>query len=81
MSARVKLRATGTGFSDAVEVFLDGVAFSKPAGVRNGNTLIVQKGPLVDGRALSDVLVPGKTVLITVRDSDGSIGVFSYVQQ
>src|SRR5262245_6896309 len=81
VSARGKLRATGIGFSDAVEVFIDGVAFSKPAGVKNDNTLIVQKGPLVDGRALSEVLVPGKTVLISFRNSDGSIGVFSYVQE
>jgi hypothetical protein len=57
-SARVtgKVRAIGSGFTDAVDVFLDGVAFSKPGGVRNDNTLVVQKGGLVDGRAISDVL-------------------------
>jgi len=37
-----KLRVTGGGFSDAVEVFLDGIAFTKPAGVRNDNTIVVQ---------------------------------------
>jgi uncharacterized repeat protein (TIGR01451 family) len=76
-----KLRAMGTGFSDTVDVFIDGVAFSKPAGVRNGNTMIVQKGPLVDGHALSDVLTPGKTILISFRNNDGGIGAFSYTQQ
>jgi hypothetical protein len=76
-----KLRATGAGFSDAVQVFIDGVAFSKPAGVRNDNTMIVQKGPLVDGHVLSDLLAPGKAILISFRNSDGGIGAFSYTQQ
>ena len=76
-----KLRATGSGFSDAVDVFIDGVAFQKPAGVRSDNTLIIQKGPLVDGHALSDLLAPGKTILISFRNSDVGIGAFSYTQQ
>jgi len=33
------------------------------------------------GRAISDVLVPVKNVLISVRNSDGGIGAFSYTQQ
>jgi uncharacterized repeat protein (TIGR01451 family) len=75
-----KLRATGSGFSDAVDVFLDGVGFLKPAGVRNENTLIIQKGPLTDGRAPSDVLVQGKTVIVSFRNSNGGIGALSYTQ-
>jgi len=83
MSVRAggKLRATGAGFTDAVDVFLDGVAFSKPSSIRNDNTLLIQKGALVDGRSASDVLVPGKTVLISFRNSDGGIGAFAYTQQ
>ena len=83
MNVRVggKLRATGTGFSDVIDVFLDAVAFSKAAGVKNDNTMVVQKGPLVDGRVLSDVLSSGKTVLISFRNSNGGIGAFSYTQQ
>jgi len=76
-----KLKATGSGFSDAVDVFLDGIAFSKPGSVRNGNTLVVQKGGLVDGRAISDVLVPGKTVLFSFRNGDGGIAAFNFTQQ
>jgi hypothetical protein len=48
---------------------------------RNNNTLLIEKGELVDGRSLSDVLLPGKTVLISFRNSDGGIGTFSYTQQ
>jgi uncharacterized repeat protein (TIGR01451 family) len=83
MSVRVggKLRATGIGFSDAVEVLLGGVSFVKPSSLRNDNTLLIQKGTLVDGKSLSDVLLPGKTVLISFRNSDGGIGVFNYTQQ
>jgi uncharacterized repeat protein (TIGR01451 family) len=76
-----KLRVTGTGFSDAVDVFFDGVAFSKPASVRNDNTMVVQKGVLVDGRVPADLLSSGKTVLISIRNSNGGIGAFSYTQQ
>jgi uncharacterized repeat protein (TIGR01451 family) len=83
MSVRVggKLRATGDGFTDAVEVFLDNVAFSRPSSIRNDNTLLIQKGTLVDGRSASDVFVPGKTVLISFKNSDGGIGAFVYTQQ
>jgi hypothetical protein len=76
-----KLRAAGTGFTDAVDVFVDGVAFAKPAAVRTDNALVVQKGPLVDGRFLTDLLSGGKTVLISFRNSNGGIGAFSYTQQ
>jgi hypothetical protein len=82
MSVRVsgKLRATGAGFSDPVEVLLGLVPFAKPSSLR-GDTLLIQKGTLVDGRSLSDVLMPGKTVLINFRNSDGAIGSFNYTQQ
>jgi len=75
-----KMRAIGGGFTDTVEVFVDGVAFARPA-VVNNNTVVVQKGPLVDGRSLSDLLSGGKTVLISFRNSNGGIGSFSYTQQ
>jgi uncharacterized repeat protein (TIGR01451 family) len=75
MGVRVagKLRASGTGFTDAVDVLMDGVKFSKQSSVRNNNTLIIQKGALIDGRGLLDVLVPGKTVLFSFRNSDGAL--------
>jgi hypothetical protein len=76
-----KLRATGSGFTDAVDVFVDGVAFARPAAVRSDNAMVVQKGPLVDGRFLTDLLSGGKTILISFRNSNGGIGAFSYTQQ
>jgi hypothetical protein len=83
MSVRVggKVRATGAGFTDSVAVFLEGVAFTKAASVRNDNTLLIQKGTLVDGRSVSDVLLQGKTVLMSFRNSNGGIGAFAYTQQ
>ena len=76
-----KLKANGSEFTDSVEVFVDGVAFARPASVSSDNGLVVQKGPLVDGRFLTDVLTPGKTVLISFRNSTGGIGAFSYTKQ
>jgi uncharacterized repeat protein (TIGR01451 family) len=76
-----KLRATGSGFTDVVDVFVDAVAFAKQAVVKSDNALVLQKGPLVDGRFLTDVLTQGKAILISFRNSNGGIGAFSYTQQ
>ncbi|MFY9555447.1 MAG: hypothetical protein WAV20_20365 [Blastocatellia bacterium] len=67
-----KLKITGSGFSAPAQVFLDGIGFVKQA-VLAEITLVVQKGPLKDGRFLADVVRPGKTMIISVRNSNGGI--------
>lgn len=79
VKASSKLKVTGSGFTRDVEVFLDGAPFKKKAKL-SGNQ-ITQKGSLLDGRSIKDVLTEGRTVLITVRNSDGGIGSFSYRQE
>jgi hypothetical protein len=76
-----KIKATGTGFTDDVQVFIGAVGFSRPASVRNENTLVVQKGALADGSNLGDVLTPGKTVIMSFRNRNGGIGSFSFTAQ
>jgi uncharacterized repeat protein (TIGR01451 family) len=75
-----KIKATGTGFSDNVKVFIGGTGFSRAATVKNANMLVVQKGPLTDGTSVGDIVTPGTTVLISVQNSNGGIGSFSFTQ-
>jgi uncharacterized repeat protein (TIGR01451 family) len=72
-----KLKASGTGFSDTVEVFIGGTGFLKAAVVPDG-TLVIQKGPLTSGLSIGDIVTENKQVLITVKNSDGGIGSFNY---
>jgi uncharacterized repeat protein (TIGR01451 family) len=71
-----KLKASGTGFSDPVEVFIGGTGFVKTAVVPDG-TLVIQKGLLTSGLSIPDILT-GKQVLVTVKNSDGGVGSFTY---
>ena len=73
-----KLKASGTGFSDPVEVFIGGTGFVKAAVVPDG-TLVIQKGPLTSGLSINDILTEGKQVLVTVKNSDGGVGSFTYL--
>ena len=75
-----KIKATGNGFSDNVTVFIGGTGFSRAAAVKNGNTLVIQKGTLADGTSVGDVITPGTTVIISVQNSNGGIGSFSFTQ-
>ena len=72
-----KLKASGTGFSDPVEVFIGGSGFVKAAVVPDG-TLVIQKGPLTSGLSINDILTEGKQVLVTVKNSGGGVGSFTY---
>lgn len=71
-----KLKANGSGFSGAVQVFVDGVGFVKET-VLADSTLIVQKGLLTDGSLISDIGAT-KSALITIRNGDGGLGSFTY---
>jgi hypothetical protein len=75
-----KIKAIGEGFTDPAEIFLDGVGFKKPAAFRD-STLIVQKGALTDGRFIGDIVTAGKTVVISVRNSNGGISSLAFTAQ
>lgn len=75
-----KIKASGSGFTDPPQVFLDGVGFNKPA-VFSDSTLVIQKGTLTDGRSILDVLTPGRTVVISVRNSNGGISSMAFTPQ
>ena len=69
------LRITGSGFTEGlrVEVIVNGecVGFRKKAKIKKRGTLIVQNGPLADGRSLSQV--QGFTRSIRLIRSDGEV--------
>ena len=75
-----KIKTIGSGFTDPAQVFLDGIGFSKPA-VFGDNTVVIQKGTLIDGRSILDVVTPGKTVVISVRNSNGGISSRAFTAQ
>jgi uncharacterized repeat protein (TIGR01451 family) len=70
-----QLNIRGSGFTDNVEVFIDGVGFRKNARLKNGKQ-VVQKGALLDGRSIDQILAPGKSVLLTVRNTNGGVASF-----
>ncbi|MFY9555446.1 MAG: DUF11 domain-containing protein [Blastocatellia bacterium] len=75
-----KIKVIGSGFTDPAQVFLDGVEFVKQT-VFADSTLVVQKGALTDGRTITDVVRPGRTVIISVRNSNGGLSSIAFVGQ
>ena len=73
-----KITAKGSGFTDAVEVLLDGIPFVDPAKVKSGNAKAVQKGSLVIGQTVEQYMASGTTFLIVVRNSDGGTTGWEY---
>jgi hypothetical protein len=71
-----KLKIFGSGFSGEVQVVVDGVAFARAA-VLAGSTLIVQKGPLIDGTGIGDI-GSSKPVLVTAKNGDGGLATFLF---
>jgi hypothetical protein len=67
-----KIVAVGSGFTGAVEVFLDGIRFVQAAKVKKG-TKVTQKGTLVTGQTLGQYLQTGRPVEISFRNSNGGI--------
>lgn len=75
-----KIAAKGSGFSRAVQVFVDGIPFASAAKVKPGGTKVVQKGALVTGQTLSQYITPGKTVAITFRNENGGVATYVYTK-
>jgi hypothetical protein len=68
-----KLKATGTGFTDRVAVFADGIPFVAAAKVKKSNTVVRQTGTLVTGMTIPAFFTSGKTVEVAFVNDDGGI--------
>jgi hypothetical protein len=66
-----KLRIDGSGFTDSVTVLVNQFAFVREARVSHG-VRVVQGGELTNGMSLDDYLRPGRSALVTVRNSTGA---------
>jgi hypothetical protein len=76
VKATGKLKILGSGFTGQVHVFVDGVEFAR-APVLADSTLLIQKGTLTDGTAISDIGT-SKSVLVTVKNGDGGFASFIF---
>jgi uncharacterized repeat protein (TIGR01451 family) len=71
-----KLKGVGSDLADGVQVFVNGVGFIRQA-VFADSTLVIQKGPLTDGTAITDLGTNG-AVLVTFRNPDGGLGSITF---
>ena len=71
-----KIAATGTGFASDVRVIFGGLPFSTAPKLKRNNTKLTQKGPLVTGQSIGDVLngfvTPGSTVTVLFVNGNGN---------
>jgi uncharacterized repeat protein (TIGR01451 family) len=70
---RAKVLAKGEGFVEAVQVLVDGVGFAAPGVLKKNNSKLIQKGALTSGQTLGEVLLPGKTVLLSFKNPNGAV--------
>jgi uncharacterized repeat protein (TIGR01451 family) len=71
-----KINAVGSGFTDAVEVLLDGIPFVDDSKVKKSATKVVQKGTLLTGQTVDQYTEGGGTFLLVFRNSDGGTTVW-----
>jgi uncharacterized repeat protein (TIGR01451 family) len=76
-----KITVTGTGFTDAVTVTIDGIAFEKVAEVKKKKTKIVQKGKLSNGQTIGDYVTPGRTVFLCYENETGATTCVAVMRQ
>jgi hypothetical protein len=68
-----KINATGTGFTDTVLVFVDGIPLSTRAKVKKQNTLVKQGGRLLTGESIAEYFTTGKAVELVFLNNDGGL--------
>jgi uncharacterized repeat protein (TIGR01451 family) len=71
-----KIKITGTGFTTSIQVFVDGIGFVKHPRI-NGST-VIQKGRLTNGNTIAGTVTTGKTVNVSVQNSDGGLSSLLY---
>ena len=75
-----KITAKGSGFSDTVEVFIDGIPFADAAKVKAHNSKAIQAGALSIGMTLEQYLATGTSFLVIFRNSDGGVTTWEYTK-
>lgn len=73
MVVKSQIKITGINFKSGLVISIDGVRFEEPSVIKRDGTLVIQRGKLVDGRSIQDVLKSGKTVLMLFRNPDGGM--------
>ncbi len=72
-----KIVATGEGFTEEVQVFVDGIPFARAARVKNEATKVVQKGTLVTGQSIGQYIAShGGVAIVSFRNSNGGIATY-----
>lgn len=74
-----KIAAKGTGFDATVQVFVDGLPFVAPAKVKR-DTKVTQKGRLLTGQGIFELIAPGGSARIVFRNADGGSTTFDYTR-
>ncbi len=76
-----KISVLGSGFSDTVQVFIDGIPFKKDSKVKLEKGRVVQKGKLLTGQSVQQyVSQQGGVILVSVLNEDTGIGTYLYRQ-
>lgn len=73
-----KITANGDGFSDEVQVFVDGIPFVSPATVKKQGKKVIQKGTLITGQTIGAYLTGKTDALVTFRNSNGGVAAYRY---
>lgn len=75
-----KIQATGSGFSETVSVFVDGIPFVSAATVKKQGAKVIQKGNLLTGQSIGAYLAANPSVLISFRNSNGGVTTWRHPQ-
>jgi hypothetical protein len=73
-----KVVAKGSGFVGNVLVLVDGLPFFPPSKRNATGTKVVQKGPLLAGGTLSQILNTGLPIRVTFVNGDGGTTTVTY---
>ena len=73
-----KLTLKGSGFTDEVEILLDGIPYSDSATVKKQNSKAIQGGLLVTGQTSNEYVAGGAGAVIIVRNSDGGVTLYDF---
>lgn len=75
-----KIQATGSGFSETVSVFVDGIPFVSAASVKKQGAKCIQKGNLLTGQSIGAYLAANPSVLVSFRNSNGGVVTYRHPQ-
>lgn len=73
-----KITAFGTGFSENVAVFVDGIPFATSAKLKKAGTKVIQKGALLSGQTIGQYMTGRSSVVIGFRNANGGVATFRH---